>query len=194
MEKAVFLDRDGTIIEDIGYLDECSKIRFLPRVSEAIKLLNENGFRVIVTTNQSGVARGYFTEETLREINRYIQESLSRQGALIDKTYYCPHHIEGVIEEYRKECHCRKPNPGMIKEAAVEHNIDLKGSFVIGDKISDIEAGHRAGCKTVLLADRGYPEEEIASMPDYIAADLYEAVRWLVSSNNVINCAREMMR
>ena len=194
MERAVFLDRDGTIIEDIGYLDECSKIRFLPRVSEAIKLLNENGFRVIVTTNQSGVARGYFTEETLREINRYIQESLSRQGALIDKTYYCPHHIEGIIEEYRKECHCRKPNPGMIKEAAVEYDIDLKGSFVIGDKISDIEAGHRAGCKTVLLADRGYPEEEIASMPDYIAADLYEAVRWLVSSNNVINCAREMMR
>jgi len=194
MERAVFLDRDGTIIEDIGYLDECSKIRFLPRVSAAIKLLNENGFRVIVTTNQSGVARGYFTEETLREINRYIQESLSKQRALIDKTYYCPHHIEGIIEKYRKECHCRKPNPGMIKEAAVEYDIDLKGSFVIGDKISDIEAGHRAGCKTVLLADKEYPEEgEIASMPDYIAADLYEAVNWLVSSNNAINCARGMM-
>jgi len=182
MQRAVFLDRDGTIIEDIGYLDECSKIRFLPRVSEAIKLLNENGFKVMVTTNQSGVARGYFTEETVREINRYIQESLAKQGALIDKTYYCPHHIEGIIKGYSKECHCRKPNPGMIEEAVREFGIDLENSFVIGDKISDIEAGHRAGCKTILLAgeDPLNNEKEIASMPDYIAADLYEAVSWLV--------------
>ncbi|MBA7710232.1 D-glycero-beta-D-manno-heptose-1,7-bisphosphate 7-phosphatase [subsurface metagenome] len=113
MTRAVFLDRDGTIIEDIGYLDGCSKIKFLPGVSEAIKLLNENGFKVIVTTNQSGVARGYFTEETLREINRCIEESLAEQGALIDKTYYCPHHIEGIIKEYKKKCYCRKPSPGM---------------------------------------------------------------------------------
>ena len=179
MGRAVFLDRDGTIIEDVGYLNECSQIKFLPKVSEAIRLLNRNGFKVIVTTNQSGVARGYFAEETVTEINRYMQESLANQGALIDKIYYCPHHIEGTIKEYSKECHCRKPNPGMIEEAARVFGIDLKGSFVIGDKISDIEAGHRAGCKTVLLADRGHPEEGIALKPDYIAADLYEAVSWL---------------
>ena len=181
MQKAVFLDRDGTIIEDIGYLDECSKIRFLPRVGEAIKLLTENGFRVIITTNQSGIARGYFTEETVREINRYIQEYLAKQGAFIDRTYYCPHHIEGTIEEYKKDCHCRKPNPGMIQKATGEYDIDLKGSFVIGDKISDIEAGRRAGCKTVLLIDQGHLDKETALMPDYVAADLYEAASWLVN-------------
>lgn len=185
MQRAIFLDRDGTIIENVGYLNECSKIKFLPRVSEAIKLLNENGFKVMVTTNQSGVARGFFTEETVREINRYIQESLAKQGALIDKTYYCPHHIEGIIEEYRKECYCRKPNPGMIEQAVGEFDIDLKGSFVIGDKSSDIEAGHRAGCKTILLAgeDPLNNEKETALTPDYVAPDLYEAVKWLVKSS-----------
>ena len=182
MERAVFLDRDGTIIEDTGYLDECSKIRFLPRVSEAIKLLNENGFKVIIITNQSGVARGYFTEEALQEINRYIQESLAERRAIIDGIYYCPHHMEGIIEEYRKECYCRKPDPGMIEEAAREFGIDLSQSFVIGDKISDIEAGHRAGCKAILLGgeDSLKNEKEIALLSEHIASDLCEAVEWLM--------------
>ena len=180
MERAVFLDRDGTIIEDVGYLDECSKIKFLPKVSEAIKLLNKNGFKVIITTNQAGVARGYFTEQTVEEINRYIQESLVKQGAIIDKTYYCPHHIEGIIKQYSKECHCRKPNPGMMEKAAREFDIDLKGSFVIGDKITDIEAGYRGGCRTVLLVDKGSPDRETALMAEHIAADLYEAASWLI--------------
>jgi len=182
MERAVFLDRDGTIIEDTGYLDECSKIRFLPRVSEAIKLLNENGFKVIITTNQSGVARGYFTEEALQEINRYIRESLAKRRAIIDGIYYCPHHTEGIIEEYRKECYCRKPNPGMIEQAVHEFGIDLKNSFIVGDKISDIEAGHRAGCKAILLGgeDSLKNEKEIALMSEHIASDLCEAVEWLM--------------
>lgn len=182
MERAVFLDRDGVIIEDVGYLDECSKIKFSRRVSEAIKLLNKNGFKVIVITNQAGVARGYFTEETLQKINGYIQDSLARQGAFVDKTYYCPHHVEGIIEEYKKECYCRKPNPGMIEIAASEYGFDLENSFVIGDNISDIEAGHRAGCKTILLEGEGSTgrKGEVALMPDHIALDLYEAVKWLV--------------
>ena len=187
MARAVFLDRDGTIIEDIGYLGECSKIKFLPRASKAIKLLNENGFKVIVATNQSGVARGYFTEETVREINRYIQETLAKQGALIDKFYYCPHHIEGIIEEYKKECYCRKPNPGMIEQAVGEFDIELKNSFVIGDKSTDIELGHRAGCRTILLTNKMSPgrEKEITSMPHHIATDLYKAVKWLVGSTTL---------
>jgi len=182
MERAVFLDRDGTIIEDVGYLHERSKVKFLPRVSKAIKLLNENGFKVIVITNQAGVARGYFTEETVREINRYVQESLAKQGAFIDMIYYCPHHIEGIIEEYSKECYCRKPNPGMIEQAVLEFGIDLKNSFIIGDKISDIEAGQRAGCKTILLAgeDLLNNEREITLISNHAAPDLYEAVKWLV--------------
>jgi len=182
MQRAVFLDRDGTIIEDIGYLAECSGIKFLPKVVEAIKLLNGNGFKVIIVTNQAGVARGYFTEETVKAINQYIQESLARQGALIDMIYYCPHHVEGIIEEYRKECYCRKPNPGMIEEAIREFGIDCGSSFVIGDKISDIEAGYRAGCKTILLAGKDplNDEREIAMTSDHISPDLYEAAKWLV--------------
>lgn len=186
MERAVFLDRDGTIIEDTGYPHERDKIKFLPRVSEAIRLLNQNGFKVIITTNQSGVARGYFTKETVQEINRYIQESLARQGATIDKMYYCPHHVEGTIEEYRKECYCRKPNPGMIEEAIGEFDIDSRNSFVIGDKISDIEAGRRAGCKAILLVseDSLNEEAEAASAPDlHIVTDLYQAAEWVIKSS-----------
>ena len=115
-------------------------------MSEAIKLLNRNGFKVIVVTNQSGVARGYFTEEIVKEVNRYIQESSAKQGAFIDKTYYCPHHVEGVIDEYRKDCYNRKPNPGMLEEAASKLDIDLEYSYLIGDKVCDIDAGRRAGC------------------------------------------------
>lgn len=163
--KAVFLDRDGTIIEDVGYLKKRSEIKFLPRVSEAIKLLNESGFKVIVVTNQAGVAKGYFTEETVKEINQSIQKTLAEQGAYIDKIYYCPHHIEATVEEYRKDCYCRKPNPGMIEEAAFEFRIDLEKSFVIGDKISDIEAGQKVGCKAILLGD--------------VVTDLYEAAMLL---------------
>lgn len=183
MEKAVFLDRDGAIIEDIGYLHEHNKIKFLPRVSEAIRLLNKNEFKVIVITNQSGVARGYFTEEIVKEINRCVQELLAKQGAFVDKIYYCPHHIEGIIPKYKKKCLCRKPSPGMIEEAAREFSIDLKNSFVIGDKISDIEAGHRARCWTILLADKNSPHRDGRDtlMCDYTALDLYEAVKWILN-------------
>ncbi len=182
MEKAVFLDRDGTIIEDVGYVHEEDKIKFLPGVSEAIKLLNKSGFKVIIITNQAGVARGYFTEEAVKEINKYIQESLAKEGALIDMIYYCPHHVQGIIEEYKKECNCRKPNPGMIEEAVRDFGIDLKKSFVIGDKASDIEAGHRVGCKTIFLAGNNTLdcEGEITVKSDYVAPDLYEAVKWLM--------------
>ena len=182
MERAIFLDRDGTIIEDPGYLDSCDKIRFLPGVSEAIKLLNENGFKVIVITNQSGVARGYFTEETLKEINKYICQSLAEQGACIDRVYYCPHHIEGIIEGYKKDCYCRKPNPGMVEEAVCDFGIDLRKSFVIGDKSIDVETGYRTGCRTILLASEESParEGEMAILPDHVAPNLCEAVKWLL--------------
>ena len=182
MERAVFLDRDGTIIEDIGYINDCSKIIFLPGVTESIKLLNESGFKVIVVTNQAGVARGYFTEETANEINHCVWHMLADKGAFIDKIYYCPHHIEGTVDEYKKDCYCRKPNPGMIEKAAYEFDIDLSNSFLIGDKSSDIEAGLRVGCKTILLAYENYggEENEPELMAHYVAKDLYEAAKWLL--------------
>ncbi len=186
MKRAVFLDRDGTIIEHVDYIYDCSQVKLIPRASDAIKLLNESGFKVIVITNQPGVARGYFTEETVREINEFIQQRLVKEGARIDKVYYCPHHAEGVIEEYAKVCDCRKPSPGMIEKAVRELGIDLKGSFVIGDRAIDVEAGDRAGCRTVLLAGEAPPGsgKETPIIPDHVAPDLYEAVKWLVELNS----------
>jgi D-glycero-D-manno-heptose 1,7-bisphosphate phosphatase len=182
VERAVFLDRDGTIIEHVDYVYDCSQVKLIPRASEAIRLLNESGFKVIIITNQPGVARGYFTEETVREINKYVQECLAKEGARIDEVYYCPHHAEGTIEEYAKECDCRKPKPGMIVRAVHELGIDLEGSFAIGDRTIDVEAGERAGCRTVLLADENQPNnmKETATIADYVAPDLYEAVKWLL--------------
>ncbi len=185
MVRAVFLDRDGVITEDTGYPHEIDKIRFLARASEAIKVLNDNGFKVIVVTNQAGVARGYFTEETVKEINKYVQESLVKRGARIDRIYYCPHHIDGTVAKYRKECQYRKPNPGMIEQAVREFNIDLEASFIIGDSITDIETGYRAGCRSILLSGQEEPKrgKRITPKPDYIATDLYEAVQWIAKSN-----------
>ncbi|MBL7124621.1 MAG: HAD family hydrolase [Dehalococcoidales bacterium] len=185
MERAVFLDRDGTIIKDVGYLDDGSNIRVLPRVIEAIKLLNQNGFKVIVVTNQSGIARGYFTEEDVREINYKLKELLACEGAILDGIYYCPHHVNGIVEEYRTTCYCRKPNPGMLEAAAGEFNLDLKSSFVIGDNLADIEAGHNARCTAILLRDKysWHGKNGTKIKPDYIARDLYGAVKQVVLGN-----------
>lgn len=180
MPKAVFLDRDGTIIEDTGYVAGQDRVKFLPRSSRAIKLLNGSGFKVIVVSNQAGVARGYFDEEAVKRTNRYIQNVLSRQGAFIDMFYYCPHHAEGIVEEYRQDCYCRKPNPGMIKRGERDFNIDLEQSFVIGDHYSDVEAGHRTGCRTVLLSDGDSFDEEVTTGPHLIVRDLLEAVEWVL--------------
>ena len=182
MERAVFLDRDGTIIEDVGYLDDCNRIKLLPGAVEAIRLLNKSGYRVIIVTNQAGVAKGYFSEEKLQEINAGLLEAMSGQGAHVDKIYYCPHNIEGSVEEYKKECSWRKPNPGMIEEAAREYDLDIKNSFMIGDKRSDIEAGCRAGCRTIWLSGQGRPDAaDDAPKADHIAAGLYDAVKLLLS-------------
>ena len=183
MEKAVFLDRDGTIIEDTGYVAGRERVKFLSRSSRAIKLLNKNGFRVIVVTNQAGVARGYFDEEMVKTTNEYIQATLAKQGAFIDRFYYCPHHREGVVEEYRRDCYCRKPNPGMIERGGRDFNIDLKQSFVIGDHHHDVTAGYRAGCRTVLLGDGRASDEAITAPPDHIARDLEEAVAWILKAS-----------
>jgi D-glycero-D-manno-heptose 1,7-bisphosphate phosphatase len=177
MVRAVFLDRDGTIIEDSGYVGEIGRVKFLPRVGAAIKLLNENKFKVIITTNQAGVARGYFDEAAVRRVNSYVREKLAEEGAFVDRVYYCPHHVEGVIEEYRRECSCRKPNTGMIEMAVRDLGVDVGASFAIGDKESDVEAGRRAGCRTILLAGAG---RGVPVSADYIAPDLYRAVKWLI--------------
>ncbi len=181
MERAIFLDRDGTLIEDVGYPHKIEQIKFLPQVAEAITLSNSHGFKVIIVTNQSGVARGYFTEDAVVEFNRYIVQALSAQGAIIDAVYFCPHHVEGAVERYRKDCTCRKPRPGMIQRAAADLDIELARSFVVGDKMSDVEAGRRATCKTVLLNEQNAVEApDPLQFTDFIAPSLLEAVRWAI--------------
>ncbi len=154
-DKAVFLDRDGIINKDIGYIDSIEKIIFLKEVPQEIKRLRAEGYKIVIVTNQSGVARGFFTEEKLGEINQEIVRKLKDEGAVIDKVYYCPHLPDALIEKYRLDCNCRKPKPGLIIKAAEELNLDLSKSFIIGDSERDIEAGKRAGCKAVLIQGRG---------------------------------------
>jgi D-glycero-D-manno-heptose 1,7-bisphosphate phosphatase len=183
---AVFLDRDGTICEEVGYLDSVDRFRLLPRSSAAIKILNEQGFKAVVITNQSGVARGYFSESRLKEIHRELERRLREDGASLDAIYYCPHHpLEGE-PPYRLVCECRKPNPGLVLQAAKELDIDLPASYAIGDRFADLACGQRVGAKGVLVLT-GYGKEEIQSgiekcepPPAFIADDLYEAVQWII--------------
>ena len=142
---AVFMDRDGTITEEMGYLKEPKKLRLTPRSGEAIKLLNKREILVIVVSNQSGVARGYFTEKTVRETHKRLEELLAAKGAHLDGIYYCPHHPEFGSSNYRKNCSCRKPRPGMLLKAAKKFNLDLKKCYVIGDKVEDIELAKNVG-------------------------------------------------
>jgi len=157
---AVFLDRDGTIIADDNYLSEPAQVRLLPGAAEAIRCLRAAGYLIIVVSNQSGIARGLFTEERLAEINRRMEALLAAEGAHLDAIYYCPHLPEGTVAKYARECDCRKPAPGLLLRAAREHNIDLSRSWIIGDAERDVEAGRRAGLtsRTILLAERRPPQ------------------------------------
>jgi D-glycero-D-manno-heptose 1,7-bisphosphate phosphatase len=187
MRQAVFLDRDGTICREVGYLSLVEQLQLLPGAAEAIGRLNRRGLSVIVITNQSGVARGYFSESILGDIHDRLREELARFSAHVEAIYYCPHHPDGILEEYRTECRCRKPGIGLLERAALEHNLDLATSFVVGDKYLDIETGVRAGTRTLLVLT-GYGQEEYQRRnemkhyhPDHVAADLSDAVDWILT-------------
>lgn len=180
--RAVFFDRDGVINQEIGYLDSPAKVKIIPGVEKAIKFLNENNFKVVVITNQSGIARGYFSENTLNEINDFIESELAKEHAKIDAIYYCPHHPDD-------NCQCRKPKIGMIKKAEIELDIDLARSYLIGDKITDIETGVKAKLKNILLLT-GYGKEEKEKLKDldievdYIAQDSLSAIEWILKESD----------
>ena len=184
---AVFLDRDGTICEEVGYVNHLSRSRLLPNSLEAIRLLNEAGRLVVVTTNQSGVARGYFSQSLVEEVHARLVASAAQGGARIDAVYYCPHHPSEGAPPWRAVCDCRKPKPGMILRAQREHDLDLKSSCVVGDSVVDIEAGAAAGVPGVLVLTgygRGLMEHQpdrFRTRPAHTAADLLEAVRWILS-------------
>ena len=160
MNKAVFIDRDGTLIKDVPYNTDAALIEFLPQAIESLLMLKKNNFLLIVVSNQSGIAKGFFTMEELKTMNKAFRQILMYYGVELDAIYYCPHHPEGKLENYSVECNCRKPKPGLILKAASEHDIDLTNSWMVGDILNDVEAGNAAGCKTILL-DNGNETEWI---------------------------------
>ena len=179
---AVFLDRDGTINEEVGYLDRLDKLRLLPGAAAAVRMINERGWKAVVITNQSGIARGFFDEAFVGKVHAEMARLLRKEGAAIDGFYFCPHHPTEGIGRYRRTCSCRKPAPGLLVQAAAELAIDLTRSFMIGDMPKDVEAGQRAGAKGILVRTGYGNTVELGSLaPDYIATDLLDAVSWILA-------------
>ncbi len=180
MKRAVFLDRDGTINIEKEYLYQMEDFEFIPGAPEAIRLLNQAGIMVVVVTNQSGVARGFYTENDVENLHRHIASDLKNYGAHVDAWLYCPHHPSGR-GSYALPCNCRKPLPGMLQEAAARYDIDLENSTMIGDKPADIEAGKAAGCRTILVrTGYGADAERNVDPQTTVCDDLFSAVVSLV--------------
>ncbi len=181
LRRAVFLDRDGTINEEVGYLSKLEQLKLLPRSAAAIRMLNQRGIPVIVVTNQSGVARGYFGEDFVQALHDCLQRQLNSEDAHIDAFYYCPHHPVEGLDPYRRVCACRKPEAGMLLQASRELRIDLSRSYMVGDVMKDVRAGKKAGTKGILvLTGYGVNEQIQEDSPDYLAIDLLAAVEWII--------------
>jgi D-glycero-D-manno-heptose 1,7-bisphosphate phosphatase len=184
--RAVFMDRDGTISEEIGYVNHPSRYRVFPYSAEAVRLLNEAGWLAVLVTNQAGVARGYFTEEMIGSVHNILRAEMERGGARLDAIYYCAHHPSVGQPPYRVDCDCRKPKPGLIRRAAEELEIDLEQSWMVGDRYSDIELARNAGVSAAfVLSGYGRGEWEFQRVdwttePDLVAEDLLEAVRKII--------------
>jgi len=174
-DRAIFLDRDDTLIKDPGYISSPDQVELLEGVPEALIKLRELGYKLIVVSNQSGVARGIVTEKALGKIHDRLEQLLAEKDAHLDRIYYCPYHPDGVVPKYRKESNNRKPNPGMLLDAAKDMDIDLEQSWCIGNSNRDVEAGKSAGCKTILI-DAHSKHKQTDVKPDYRAVNLREAV------------------
>ncbi len=174
---AVFLDRDGTIIEDCGYIGDPSEVRLIPGAAEALRRFANAGSLVIIVSNQSGVARGFYSEADLQSVHRRVEELLAGAGARLDATYYCPFldGPEATVETYRLRSDLRKPAPGMLLQAARELNVDLARSWMIGDSPRDVEAGRRVGCRTVLIRRDDSSAHDTSCQPTYTVGNLIEA-------------------
>jgi D-glycero-D-manno-heptose 1,7-bisphosphate phosphatase len=185
-KPAVFIDRDGTINEQMGYVNHVSRFRILPKVPQAIRMLNRHGFLVFVVSNQSGVAKGYYPLDLVSTLHQLLVSRIKEKKASIDGIFFCPHHPEGSVPEFSRDCDCRKPKTGLIEQACRSFEIDLRRSFVVGDMCTDIELAHRAGI-TGILVKTGYGLGEIeytlphkTAKPAHIAEDLLDAVRWIL--------------
>jgi D-glycero-D-manno-heptose 1,7-bisphosphate phosphatase len=184
---AVFLDRDGTINEEVNYLGDPALLKLTPGAAKAIHLLNAHKIPVIVITNQAGIARGYFNEAQMHSVHQALDLMIAMENAKIDAYYYCPHHPTAGIGEYKTNCACRKPEPGMLYQAAQDLHLDLSRSYLVGDKLTDIQAGNLAGCQTVLV-ETGYGKAESKIQQDEIkidriCSDLLSAIDWILSQS-----------
>ncbi len=190
--EAVFLDRDGTIIEDSGYVDNPDKVKLIPRAAEAIRKLNKAGYLIVIASNQSGVARGLFDEATLSAVHHRMEELLHKEGATIDGAYYCPFLAggEAVVEKYRRESDLRKPRPGLLLQAGQEMHIDMRASWMIGDAPRDVEAGKAAGCRTVLIDPREQHTDD-KSQPTHRADNLLQAADFVLEAEPPIETPQE---
>ena len=186
MRKTFFLDRDGVMIKDENYLADPAKVRLCPGCAEAIRRIAGAGYQIIVTSNQSGIARGYFSWEEVKAVERRIEELLDGAGAPKPAAwYYCPHHPRGAIAEYAVECDCRKPKPGLLLQAGREHDVDFENAFMIGDKLSDLKAAFAAGCRSGALVMTGHGGEqklELLEKPYLTARNILDAAEKLLAA------------
>ena len=184
--SAVFLDRDGTLNEEAGYINHVDRLKLIDGAAQAVALLGRHGLKTIVVTNQAGVARGYYPAEHLPKLHDRLRTLLKEQGAELDAIYYCPHHPDVGEPPFRQDCDCRKPKLGMIRRAEKEHSVDASRSYMVGDKISDVEFGRKAGCKSILVltgygkGELEYHRDKLDREPDYIADDILDAAKWIV--------------
>ena len=197
MKRAVFIDRDGTISEEVGYINHLSRFRLFPYSAAALRQLHQDGYLAIVITNQAGVARGYFSEEMVQAIHKRMTEELQAGDAALDAIYYCTHHPSVGQPPFRLECDCRKPKPGLLLRAAQDFDIDRENSWMVGDRYSDIELAANAGVKSVLVLSgygRGEWEHQRynwALQPDLVAEDLLEAVSLICKLEIVTSNSRK---
>jgi len=184
----VFLDKDGTIIEDVPYNVDPSLMRFTSGAAEGLRMLHRSGYLLIVITNQSGVARGLFVEESLREVERQLKDMLAEINVPLTGFYYCPHHPEGTVPAYAIQCSCRKPAHDLVIRAAYDHRVDLARSWFVGDNLNDVEVGRRAGCCTVLIKGGHEIKSHVSTLrtPHYIASDLAEAARVITTNSPAV--------
>ena len=186
LKSAVFLDRDGTINEQMGYINHICRFQLLPGAAQAIKKLNDAHIPVVVVSNQSGLARGYFPEELLVAVHEKMHKLLAEEGARVDAIYYCPHHPEAKEERFRESCNCRKPKPGLVLQASKELGVDPEKSFVVGDRWSDIKTAANCGATSILVrtgygrGDEQYIGPQQTIQPDFKADDLTGAVDWIL--------------
>lgn len=187
---AVFLDRDGNLNEEVGYLGDPARVRLLPGAGPAVRAVREAGMHAVIITNQSGIARGLIQDSEVRAVNQRVVKLLAEQGAEVDGVYYCPHHPEGAVAQYRVVCACRKPAPGLLHQAAEDLGVALEKSFVIGDKLSDVALAHAVGARGILVRTGFGNEQLLTDSPDvlaidYVADDVLAAVQWILHERSL---------